>query len=60
MKTSSIILLGLGVSIAMVLSAGAVYGMTGQAASQRGTTAGTTITLASARRTASSPCLSAW
>jgi len=39
MKTSSIILLGLGVSIAMVLSAGAVYGMTGQAASQRGTTA---------------------
>ena len=35
MKTSSIILLGLGVSIALVLSAGAVYGMTGQAASQR-------------------------
>jgi LPXTG-motif cell wall-anchored protein len=35
MKTSNIILLGLGVSIALVLSAGAAYGMTGQAAAQR-------------------------
>jgi hypothetical protein len=39
MKGRSMIMLGLGVAIALVLSAGAVYGMTGQAASQRGTTA---------------------
>ncbi len=37
MKSSNVIMLGLGVAIALVLSAGAVYGMMGQTTPKQGT-----------------------